>query len=164
MKYFLFFFCLVVFSFACRNKKRDIILQNNQIITDQIEFYKLNDSLFTLFEQETTEEKYLALYDSLNGFLKSAIAKYDTIQPADDKGELVMAMQNFLRSYQQLAYNEYQELLHIISKPRYLFESSDLPAVDSLYSIIALRQNEIDSLFSAKHEAYSIKYDIHFSE
>jgi hypothetical protein len=69
-------------------------------------------------------------------------------------------MHEFLHGYQQLAYNEYRELLHIISKPRYLFRSTDLLAVDSLYGVIEIKQKEIDSVFAVEHSAYSKKHDI----
>jgi hypothetical protein len=162
IKYLLFVF--ILFSVSCRNTREEIILQNNLVITDQMVFYSLNDSLFTLFEQETTEEEYIRQYDTLASFLKVAIARYDTLQPAGGQPDLIHAMQTFLTGYLDLAYNEYRELLHIIIKPRYSFESSDLLSLDSLYSIVDLKQRNIDSTFAVFHDEFSKKNSIQFSD
>jgi uncharacterized membrane protein YciS (DUF1049 family) len=155
---------IFVLSVSSCNNKDDIVSQNNMIVADQMEFYRLNDALFELFESDAGEENCVLIYDSLTLFLKMNILKYDTIPPSDNDRTLILAMQNFLKDYQHLAYHEYKELLHIVIKPRYLFESADLRELDSLYSLVDLKQDRIDDDFSKIQDAFLQKHHIEVSK
>ncbi len=153
----------LVFLMQSCNTKDDIVSQNNMVFNDQIEFYQLNDNLFTLFETGAGKDEYIKTYDSLTIFLKTTIQKYDTIPPASNDSSLIQAIQVFLSEYQNLVYQEYQEILHIVIKPAYLFESADLRILDSLYETIDIKQIKIDQDFSEIQEAYLKNHDIEIS-
>ncbi len=152
--------CVIVLLFSCKNKQQEIITQNNIIVEDQQELYRLNDALFVLFEQDAGEQECVEQYDSLSKFIKACIFRYDTIQPAGEDQGLVSAMQNFLKNYWQLTYNEYRKLLYIVIKPRYEFTAQDIIDVDSLYVLIAEKQQKIDSEFANNQEAFLKKHGI----
>jgi hypothetical protein len=149
---------LMLLLFACSDNKSSFVQQNNIIVSDQAEFYRMNDELFALFESDATKEKCVLMFDSMLVFLNLALNKYDTMSAVDGDKSLIDAMTEFLETYQQLAYQEYRDLLNIIIKPRYLFENKDVIAIDSLYGVIEFRQQEIDSIFAAKQKAFSNRH------
>lgn len=155
---------ILVLSVSSCNTKDDIVSQNNMIVGDLTEFYRLNDALFELFETDAGGEECTMLYDSLTSFLKTVILKYDTIPPANSDSTLIRAMQVFLVDYQSLAYNEYRELLHIVIKPRYLFDVSDLHVLDSLYTLVGMKQNKIDDDFFEIQDAFLKRHKIEIAD
>jgi len=146
---------LLLLIFACRDNNSALVQQNNIIVSDQAEFYRLNDELFALFESDATEEQCVLIFDSITAFLKFAQSKYDTMSSVGGDKGLIDAMSQFLEAYRKLVYHEYRELLKIITKPKYLFEQEDIATLDSLYIVIDSMQNEIDSMFAAEHTAFS---------
>jgi len=149
---------------ACSNKKQSIIRQNNIIVHDLSEFYRINDRLFLLFDADTLSDLQFMQYDSLTSFIKSAMAKYDTIQPATDDNSLIISMQQFLLEYQKLVFHQYNTVLHILTKPRYLFEANDLHILDSMFSVINHKQDSIDKVFAQQQAQYLQKHEINASE
>lgn len=68
---------------SCNQDRQDATQRNNLIVSDQIKFYELHDSLFYLFSEDAPGQQCLSLYDSLSLFLKDTRMKYDTIHPFD---------------------------------------------------------------------------------
>jgi len=159
---YIFVFLFFVICSSCNNSGKDATSRNNLIVSDQIEFYRLNDKMFDLFSEDASEEMCTNYYDSLTAFLRDALTKYDTIPPFDKDPALDVAMKGFLTTYQQLVFNEYNELLNIVVKPRYLLEASDLKILDSLYLVIDEKQNEIDQTFIAEQESFCKKHKVQF--
>jgi hypothetical protein len=153
---------VAIIGSSCNNSRKDATSRNNLIVSDQIEFYRLNDRMFDLFSQDASEELCTSQYDSLTGYLKLIMAKYDTIPPFDKDPALDMAMKDFLAQYQKLVFNEYREILHIVIKPRYLMEASDLKILDSLYLVIDNKQSDIDKNFAAAQEDFCTKHGVEF--
>jgi len=164
MKKAVFLIIIALTVLACKNKKEEIIEQNNMIVEDVSEFYRLHDKLFFLFENDAKEIECLDTYDSLTIFLGQSLSKYDTIAPANDDIALIAAWKKFLNSYGEIIFAEYKELLHIVVKPRYLFEAEDLQKLDSLYVIIDEKQDVIDSEFFKAHDDYLMKHKIQTEE
>lgn len=160
MKNTFFLFAILIILVACKQPKQSVIEQNNAVVADINAFYKLHDNLFLLFDSDTTAELYFNAYDSLIHNIKFNLAKYDTISPAANDNMLVNAVRDFFSAYSNLAYNEYNTLLHILAKPRYLFTAKDISDIDSLYWIISKKQDSIDRHFQQQQNEYLLKYQL----
>jgi hypothetical protein len=153
-------FLLIICFSSCKNDEEKILSQNNMIVEDQIELYRLNDNLFELIGKDDPYIDYSLYYDSLKQCIKLSIIKYDTLTPATEDNTLVQAMKEFLLAYENLAHNEYKMLLKIVTKPKYDLELHDLKKIDSLYPIIEKKQEDIYLLFSQKQEEFSNTHNI----
>ena len=88
-----------------------------------------------------------------------------TLQPTIQVVKLVNeSFDLMIAQLKELIFEEYRQLLHIVVKPRYLFEAEDLQMLDSLYVIIDEKQDMIDTEFFKAHDDYLMKHKIQTEE
>ncbi|PKP04773.1 MAG: hypothetical protein CVU11_03415 [Bacteroidetes bacterium HGW-Bacteroidetes-6] len=158
----LFLFIGIVFAgtmIACGPTTDDAIKHNDGIVADQKKLLEMeNDFVNTIVDGDEIADIKKA-YKEYNAFIEETLKKYEDMDEFDSNDTFRKAMLDLLKEFQDVANNEYKEMVDIYTMDAEDLTEDDFTRWEELAQIVEDKEGKANDSFLDKQKEFAKEYN-----
>jgi hypothetical protein len=159
----IFLFLGIVFAatmIACGPTKDDAIKHNDGIIADQKKLLEMeNDFINTIVNRDDAADVKKA-YKEYTAYIDETLKKYEEMDEFDDADTFRKAILDLLKEFQDIAKNEYKEMIDIYTMDAKELTEDDFARWEELAEIVGEKEGKANDSFLDKQKEFAKEYDL----
>jgi hypothetical protein len=157
MKYLVYIFLLGITFSACQsNDKQIAIAYNDSLVTQQIAVVdaavRLQEALDTYHRKDMQ-----TLHKDFQGQINSSLAKIQAQSDFGGDSNFKKATEQFVKTYKQLAQNQYREAVMLLSKSDSVYTKADEARIKQLFEAIDKTTSQAELEYEREQAAFATR-------
>ncbi len=155
---------LIVFGFvvglsSCSSKTEiSAVAYNDSLVVQQIAVVDATARLQEVLETYVKGDMQTML-GRMQGQINLSLAKSEAMGSYNNDASFKDATLTFIRTYQELAQDEYRRAVQLLSKPDSLYSPSDDAQVEKIYAEINMVTKEAADDYEKAQQTFALKYE-----